>query len=239
MVNLHPGLSVDTIKSLLKDPVKFQDDLMAWAKEKDVVLAPEELWSFLQARLAPEKVTPVELITMLSDPRTAICDPKIVSRLIEAKNMTNDEVRASIKPLCNLSLDEALELIKLAESHVDWQQVQDEVKEFAVKSGGQELSFNDYKTLYFASEDIRRDLLQKESMKKVIGDVSNFLRTIREQMVMEVDSENSTANSFFMQNVSTQGRLAFAAFQRTVCGRNMSAAQFFSDGGLANRYLLL
>ena len=70
-------------------------------------------------------------------------------------------------------------------------------------------------------------------------DVSNFIKTMTEQMTMDVggssSNESSNSTSLFSTNMSTNGRLAFAAFQRVVCGRNMSSDQLFSDGGLPTR----
>ena len=229
---------MENIRSLLKDPEQFQVDLLKYAQERNVTLDPDEINSFLQAELKPENVSPVELLAMLSDPRTAICDPSIVSKLIEAKNMTNAEIQRSLKPLCNLSLEDALTLLSLAQDHVDWQQIQAEVAEFTVQSGGSQLSFSQYKQIFEVSRDVRRDMFQKESINKVFGDVSNLLRNMQNQMTMELNqkgSENLSNNTLFMNNISTNGRLAFAAIQRVVCGRNMSADQLFSDGGAANR----
>ena len=64
-----------------------------------------------------------------------------------------------------------------------------------------------------------------------------MMKDLSDQMTMEVNNnETSSANnSLFMRNISTNGRLAFAAFQRVVCGRNMSSDQLFSDGGAATR----
>ncbi len=142
--------------------------------------------------------------------------------------------------MCNLSLNDAFELYNLVEKHVDWSAVRAELEEFSVVNGRGELSFNEWSLLITSSEDIRRDLLQKESIKKVFGDVSNLMRLMTEQMVMDVDEEENATllsnNTIFMRNFSENGRLAFAALQRVVCGRNMSSDQLFSNGGTANRF---
>ncbi len=56
-----------------------------------------EVSAFLEAKLTPERVSPAEFAEMLSDPRTAICDPSVVSKLIEAKNMTDKQFQVSGK----------------------------------------------------------------------------------------------------------------------------------------------
>ena len=56
-----------------------------------------EVSAFLEAKLTPERVSPAEFAEMLSDPRTAICDPSVVSKLIEAKNMTDERFQVSGK----------------------------------------------------------------------------------------------------------------------------------------------
>ena len=53
----------------------------------------------------------------------------------------------SLKPLCNLSLDDALELFWLGESHVDWDRLQSVAEGFAKFNGGEELSVDDYRVL--------------------------------------------------------------------------------------------
>ena len=99
----------------------------------------------------------------------------------------------SLRPLCNLSMGDAMELLDLTKENVDWKQIQKEVKnwlkladcfisskikknkssfqleEFSVENGNNELSFQEWQQLIQASEDIRRDLLEKKSVKKVIG----------------------------------------------------------------------
>ncbi len=57
--------------------------------------------AFLEAKLTPERVSPAEFAEMLSDPRTAICDPSVVSKLIEAKNMTDKQFQVSGKDITN------------------------------------------------------------------------------------------------------------------------------------------
>ncbi len=62
------------------------------------------------------------------------------------------------------------------------------------------------------------------------------MRSMSHELTLELGNDTlaTGANeSIFMRNVSTGSRLAFAAFQRVVCGRNMSANQLFSDGGEA------
>ncbi len=69
----------------------------------------------------------------------------------------------------------------------------------------------------------------------MFGDTSDLLRRMTEQLTMDVGNETLSNNSFFLRNTSQNSRLAFAAFQRIVCNRNMSSEQLFSDGGAANR----
>ena len=57
--------------------------------------------AFLEAKLTPERVSPAEFAEMLSDPRTAICDPSVVSKLIEAKNMTDKQFQVSGNDITN------------------------------------------------------------------------------------------------------------------------------------------
>ena len=90
-------------------------------------------------------------------------------------------------------------------------------------------------------------MFEKPSIKKVFSDASDLLRQLTLQVTQELEnssgngtmggggSNSSLASAFFMQNTSTNGRLAFAAFQRVVCGRNMSVDQLFSDGGEVRR----
>ena len=52
-----------------------------------------------------------------------------------------------MKPLCNLSLDDALELFWLGESHVEWERLQQVAQDFAKFNGGAQLSVDDYRVL--------------------------------------------------------------------------------------------
>ena len=70
-------------------------------------------------------------------------------------------------PLCNLSVDDALDLLRLTESHVDWAQIQGELEEFSDIVGGNRMNASNYRELFLASEDVRRDVLEKPSVKKV------------------------------------------------------------------------
>lgn len=63
-------------------PFIFQS-LLVWSARKGIFLEEANLQGILAARLRPGNVAPTELLTMLSDPRTAICDPSIVSREAE------------------------------------------------------------------------------------------------------------------------------------------------------------
>ena len=40
---------------------------------------------------------PDEWLEMVTDPRMALCDPVIISRLISAKNMTNGDIQVSVR----------------------------------------------------------------------------------------------------------------------------------------------
>jgi hypothetical protein len=124
----------------------------------------------------------------------------------------------------------------LVKKHVDWVAVRSELEEFSVINGRRELSFSEWQLLITSSEDVRRDLFEKSSIKKVFGDVSNLMKLMTNQMRMEVDNETSSNNTLLTRNFSTNGMLAFAAVQRVVCGRNMSSDQLFSNGGTANRF---
>ena len=69
------------------------------------------------------------------------------------------------------------------------------------------------------------------------------MQVMTQQMTMEVDEDGgeegaslTNATTLFARNMSENSRLAFAAFQRVVCGRNMSSEQLFTDGGAATRY---
>ena len=92
-------------------------------------------------------------------------------------------------------MEDAQELLELTQQNVDWTEVQKEVikegktclknnlkwnfeyprfffmqiEEFSVINGNRPLSFNEWQQLIQVSEDIRRDLLEKGSIKKVIG----------------------------------------------------------------------
>ena len=188
------GLTVDQIQNLLIDPGAFITELRDWASGKGIIIEETYLqvrceierqstclnvhflicvFFFAQgimfAKLNPENVSPTELLTMLTDPRTAICDPDLVSQVIEARNMTTDQVQESLRPLCNLSMENAMELLELTKQNVDWKQVQEELEEFSMENGNGPLSVKDWQQLIQVSEDIRRDLLEKGSIKKVIG----------------------------------------------------------------------
>ena len=53
---------------------------------------------------------------------------------------TYSRLQRAIRPLCNLSLDDALELMDLVERHVDWEAVRQELEEFSAINGqGREL----------------------------------------------------------------------------------------------------
>ncbi len=136
-------------------------------------------------------------------------------------------------------MDTALELMWLVESHIDWDQMQGELEEFSSIVGGHRMNVSNYREIFMATEDVRRDLLEQPNIKKVIGDMSNLLRQMSEQLTADAPepaSSNLTSsfNLLFSQNTSANSRMAFAAFQRVVCGRNMSSDQLFSDGGVAN-----
>ncbi len=75
--------------------------------------------------------------------------------------------QAALNPLCNLSVDDALDLLRLTESHVDWAQIQGELEEFSDIVGGNRMNASNYRELFLASEDVRRDVLEKPSVKKV------------------------------------------------------------------------
>ena len=47
-------------------------------------------------------------------------------------------------------------------------------------------SIKEWQLLITSSEDIRRDLLEKESIKKVFGDVSNLMRGYSNQVFIEL-----------------------------------------------------
>ena len=160
---------MDRIQSLITDPAGFSEALLVWSSSKGIFLKRANLQGILSARLRPGNVAPSELFSMLSDPRTAICDPDIVSRLIEAGNMTRTQVQGSIRPLCNLSMEDAMELLDLVKPFVDWKQLEREAEEFSVANGQKALSFNEWQKLVQVSEDIRRDLLEKSSVKQLIG----------------------------------------------------------------------
>jgi len=73
----------------------------------------------------------------------------------------------ALKPLCNLSMESALELFTLLRSHVNWTAVTDEAEEFTGELGQQRINLRDYGVLLRASEDVRRDVLEKPSIRKV------------------------------------------------------------------------
>ena len=51
----------------------------------------------------------------------------------------------AIRPLCNLSFDDAFELMDLVERHVDWEAVRQELEEFSAINGqGRELRWEDF-----------------------------------------------------------------------------------------------
>ena len=153
--------------------------------------------------------------------------------------MTTAELEESLKPLCNLSIEDALSLLSLADDSVDWVQVQKEAEEFTgIASGGSaNVNLASYAKLFEINENIRRDLFEKDSIKRVFGDVSNFIKEMQRQLNLDQEANRvANSSSIFTQNISTNSRLAFAAFQRVVCGRNMSADQLFSDGGEANSF---
>ena len=44
-------------------------------------------------------------------------------------------LQRAIRPLCNLSLDDAMELMELVERHVDWEAIGQELQEFSAING--------------------------------------------------------------------------------------------------------
>ena len=108
---------MDRIQNLLIDPGEFISQLRTWAGGKGIDIEETYLQvtyqvnqpvlncldfylahtSFIKgimfAKLNPENVSPTELLTMLTDPRTPICDTNLVSRVIEARNMTEEQVQ--------------------------------------------------------------------------------------------------------------------------------------------------
>lgn len=87
------GLAVDKMTSLFKNPWDFAFELIPWAQSKGVMLKQADVGAILNAQFSPENVSPEEWLDMVADPRMALCDPRIVSRLITAQNMTNDGVQ--------------------------------------------------------------------------------------------------------------------------------------------------
>lgn len=71
------GLTVAKVSSLIKNPDVFRLDLLRFAMDRGLILDPDEISAFLEATLRPENVSPAEFIGMLTDPRNAICDPKV------------------------------------------------------------------------------------------------------------------------------------------------------------------
>ncbi len=57
---IFSGLTVNQISTLLKDPGRFSLDLLKWAGEQEILLKPEEVAAFLQAKLTPERVRVIE-----------------------------------------------------------------------------------------------------------------------------------------------------------------------------------
>ena len=52
-------------------------------------------------------------------------------------------LQRAIRPLCNLSLDDALELMDLVERHVDWEAIGQELQEFSAINGqGRQLRYD-------------------------------------------------------------------------------------------------
>jgi hypothetical protein len=78
---------------VIKDPGQFTSELIGWAAAKGIGLREAVVWSFLGARLKPENVAPAQIVEMITDPRTAICDPGVIARLVEPTNMTSEEVQ--------------------------------------------------------------------------------------------------------------------------------------------------
>ncbi len=81
------------IDSLLKEP--FGPALLNWSASKGLDLTQAELSALLRAQLRPEKVTAAEILTMLTDPRTAICDPELISRAIHADDVTPEQFQVT------------------------------------------------------------------------------------------------------------------------------------------------
>ena len=50
---------------------------------------------------------------------------------------------------------------------MDWAQIQGELEEFSDIVGGNRMNASNYRELFLASEDVRRDVLEKPSVKKV------------------------------------------------------------------------
>lgn len=106
-------------------------------------------------------------------------------------------------------MEDALSLLRLAESHVDWDQIQGELEEFTSIVGGARMNVSNYRALFLAGEDVRRDVLQRDSVKKVIGDASDLLRELsfqltagggdRQQEEQGDASASNTFNTLFMQ----------------------------------------
>jgi len=51
----------------------------------------------LDATLSPEAVAPVDFLQMVTDPSTAICDPKLISRGIRTRNLTSEQLEVREK----------------------------------------------------------------------------------------------------------------------------------------------
>ena len=83
---------MDQASTLLKDPFMFTMELMNWAEDRDLELDPALVEELLKSTINPSAVTPTEFIAMITDQDTPLCDPVLIRRAVESKNLTDEQI---------------------------------------------------------------------------------------------------------------------------------------------------